>query len=103
MEVSQVEDEEMVYELWDIYEDFNEENLKRNIEYIMRREKLWSPKFKIVFPAGGLKIVDEEGKSYQYDFEVFSSPSKIKYYGTAYGNLIEGEIADMTIELKKVD
>ncbi len=89
-----------VFELTDIFEDVNEKNVAKNIEYLLRRNKLWSPKYHVVFPAGGLQ--EEKDDSYQYDFEVFSSPNQMKYHGTAYGSTQLGEMLDMNVELKRV-
>ena len=99
---------ENVFELTDIFDDVNEKNVKKNIEYIIRREKLWSPNFSLVFPVGGLQEVKRETKGesgyFQYDFEVFSTgkgTSKMPLAGTSYGTISNDEIIDMTIEVKK--
>lgn len=50
----------MSFELYDVFEEFNEENLAKNIEFVMRRHKKWSPKYRIVFPAGAMFEVSGE-------------------------------------------
>jgi hypothetical protein len=93
--------EEEVLELTDIFQDFNDKNVAKNIEYLLRRHKLWSPKYKIVFPVGGLDIHNKDEDFYQKDFEVFSSHNKIALIGTAYGVVQMDEIIDMNVELKR--
>jgi len=66
-----------VFELTDIFDEYNNKNVAKNIEYVLRREKLWSPKHEVVFPVGALDVF-EDGV-YQKDFEVYSKGNKKKF------------------------
>lgn len=95
-----------VFELTDIFQDYNDARLIENIAEIMKREGIWKKGFHIVFPSGGLEIVNYQDGFYQKDFEVFSSPNDIAFVGTSYGMLQKmrktpAEIIDMNIELRK--
>lgn len=95
-----------VFELHDIFEEYNDKTVRKNIEYMMRREKLWSPRFEVVFPVGALDVHKPETKKesgfYQKDFTVFSSPMKMKYHGTSYGFISRNEMMDMNVELRRI-
>lgn len=82
-------------ELWDIFEDLNDDNIAGNIQEIMHRKRLWKRGMKIVLPVGGLN--EQTKDSYQADFEVFFR-NDIVLKGTAYGWVWLGEIIDMTAE-----
>jgi hypothetical protein len=105
------EEGNLEYELNDIFEEYSEDSLADSIEYIMKREDLFGKDMSVVFPVGGYEqfLMPKKGEFgfYQIDFEVFSGADKMTYHGTAYGSFTpmegdNGEIIDMTIELKEV-
>jgi len=96
-----------VFELTDIFDGYSDKNVAKNIEYILRREKLWSPKHGVVFPVGALDVSKPETKKesgfYQRDFEVYTTKDKKKYIGTAYGMISRKEIINMNVELRRAN
>ncbi len=96
-----------VFELWDIFEELTDRNIKENIEYVLKRERIWQKGMSIVFPQGSLSIRNYDDGFYQQDFEVFAEDMKtILYNGTAYGSFsvnITNIILDMTVEIKEVN
>jgi len=95
-----------VFDLWDIFEELTDRNIKENIEYVLKRERIWKEGMSIVFPQGSLSIRNYDEGFYQQDFEVFAEDMKtILYNGTAYGSFTpETEtILDMTVEIKEVN
>jgi len=96
-------DPEFVTELIDIMEEYSEDAIKKNIAYILKREKLWDNGFEVIFPVGAFKEIDVENDSYQFDYEIWKG-IEIVASGTCYGGAMtteEGgsEILDMTLEV----
>jgi len=100
------------FELDDILEEVNDKNIDdvigNNIEYILKREKLWGDGFSVsVGGAGTLQEWREETKDqtgfYQFDFQVWKGLNHSPYAGTAYGSISGDEMLDMTIDVYKVD
>jgi vacuolar-type H+-ATPase subunit E/Vma4 len=97
------DDPEFVTELIDIMEEYSDDTIKKNIIYILKREKLWDKGFEVIFPVGAFKEIDVENDGYQFDFEIWKG-NEIIASGTCYGGAIrteEGgsEILDMTLEI----
>lgn len=88
------------YELSDIFESVNHQNIKRvveeNIKYILKREGLWSPSFNIVIPEGGYEYQLGEVR-FSGNFEIFDGHSNIIAYGSVVAQGQTDEI--MTVEI----
>ena len=95
---------------------FYEDVIRKNIEWVLRRDKIIKGKEKVGIPAGALCEVNCEDEFYQCDFLVFDETGRIIYRGTSYGHAIcdlsefnktkdpcdiYAEIKDMNVELHK--
>jgi len=90
-------------ELYDIMEEYSEDAIKKNIAYILKRDKLWDKGFEVIFPVGVFKEIDVENDSYQFDYEIWKG-IEIIASGTCYGCVTRAEeggseILDMTLEV----
>jgi hypothetical protein len=94
------------FELEDIFEDISKDWQKvisENIEYVLRREKLWGKNYSICFPIGAINDINCDDEIYQFDFEIFSNLNTVIGSGTSYGKGMNFkdtfEIVDMTVEV----
>jgi len=122
--------EELEFELTDILEDVNPQNVKKviadNVVYLLKREHKRGyvnfPKgFTVIIPEGaydysivgnldlGLhsrRFLDKRNKSedehefFEGDFEIFSSPNTIDRYGHVLGTISAGSLLEITVWLK---
>jgi hypothetical protein len=87
------------FELTDIFEEIElgtaEQIAEENITEVLKREKLLDSDMKVV--ATGL--VDMTPEFVQVDFEVFKGHMDIVAAGTAYGQISNGELIDLTVEV----
>jgi len=111
MEAEKYGEKYMSFELYDILEEASprelDSKIEENIEYVLKREGLFSPDMEVIVPMGALRWECEEYScSYVADFEVFKN-DEIVAYGTASGFMHPSNgnfvIIDMTVTIPTKD
>jgi len=95
------------YELHDIFEYVNHQNIKQvvtnNILYILKREKLVAKSWSVVIPEGAYdyKLAKDDVR-FGGDFEIFSDPMTIVAYGSVVTDGDNNNIIRMEINITRV-
>lgn len=106
--------EELEFELTDILEDVNAQDIKQiirnNIVYLLRREHKrgnvkYPSGYSVIIPEGAYTIRAEtkgESGAFEGDFEIFAKDmNTIVRYGHVYGTISAEQLLDITVWLKR--